>query len=410
MLSINELKLANQTLEALQWLLNELSEIESLVKEIKNSNGGGDVTSDSIILKMNEISAKIDEQQQRLTNDLNAFETKRAELNTLNAQSYDLLTQAQNLLKNADIYENLKKSQALFSELESLKEQLAQSIKDNDTTNLKNELSANLAQAKSDLNASIDTKLGKADTAQNSTKLNNVTADKYALKTDIKTYDLSPYAKMTDVNTALNNKLDKTAQAGDSAKLGGLAASSYLTKTDTGIANNASPLLSNIDSFDTPTGFYRVSHADTAGTLPPTFKERQLHGFLIVERIDSNWIKQTLTSFADSSRIWVRANSAIGVWGDWEYIHTNRILNKNSLVVDLNLADNFELTPGDNGVLTLQNGIRGQSGVIIINGADTKITGYAPNLIFNKVPTGLDKAQAFSYFVLSNTHIIMRKV
>ena len=78
--------------------------------------------------------------------------------------------------------------------------------------------------------------------------------------------------------------------------------------------------------------------------------------------------------------------------------------------IDLSLADNFELTLTGSGVLTLNNGIKGQSGVITLSNAATNITGYASNIKWRTTPTNLQATETFAYFVWHDEYISIGRV
>ena len=78
--------------------------------------------------------------------------------------------------------------------------------------------------------------------------------------------------------------------------------------------------------------------------------------------------------------------------------------------IDLSLADNFELTLTGSGVLTLNNGIKGQSGVIAISNAAANITGYASNIKWRTTPTSLQATETFAYFVWHDGYISIGRV
>lgn len=86
-----------------------------------------------------------------------------------------------------------------------------------------------------------------------------------------------------------------------------------------------------------------------------------------------------------------------------------KIHKSDSLTADLNLSDNFILSPTANGVLTLNNPKVGQSGVIVINSASS-ITGYSSNIKFRTTPSGLGSTEVFAYFVASASDIRMGRV
>lgn len=78
--------------------------------------------------------------------------------------------------------------------------------------------------------------------------------------------------------------------------------------------------------------------------------------------------------------------------------------------IDLSKADNFEITLTGSGVLTLNNGIKGQSGVITLSNAATNITGYASNIKWRTMPTSLQATETFAYFVWRDGYISIGRV
>jgi len=62
------------------------------------------------------------------------------------------------------------------------------------------------------------------------------------------------------------------------------------------------------------------------------------------------------------------------------------------------------------GVLTLANGVRGQSGVIAISNAAANITGYASNVKWRTTPTSLQSTETFAYFVWHDGYISIGRV
>ena len=78
--------------------------------------------------------------------------------------------------------------------------------------------------------------------------------------------------------------------------------------------------------------------------------------------------------------------------------------------IDLAQADNFEITLTGSGVLTLNNGIKGQSGVVTLSNAATNITGYASNVKWRTTPTSLQATETFAYFVWHDGYISIGRV
>ena len=89
---------------------------------------------------------------------------------------------------------------------------------------------------------------------------------------------------------------------------------------------------------------------------------------------------------------------------------SSSILTGNSATLDLSKADNFEITLTSKGVLTLANGVRGQSGVIAISNAAANITGYASNIKWRTTPTNLQATETFAYFVWHDGYISIGRV
>ena len=81
-----------------------------------------------------------------------------------------------------------------------------------------------------------------------------------------------------------------------------------------------------------------------------------------------------------------------------------------SPTIDLSRADNFEITLTGSGVLTLNNGIKGQSGVITLSNAAANITGYASNIKWRTTPTNLQATETFAYFIWHDGYISIGRV
>lgn len=73
------------------------------------------------------------------------------------------------------------------------------------------------------------------------------------------------------------------------------------------------------------------------------------------------------------------------------------VLSTNDGAVSLTYSDNYDITMKGNGVLTLNDVLIGQSGILVVRNAN-KITGFAANLKFRKIPTDLQSVEIFSYF------------
>ena len=75
-------------------------------------------------------------------------------------------------------------------------------------------------------------------------------------------------------------------------------------------------------------------------------------------------------------------------------------------IVSLRFSDNYDITMKGNGVLTLNDVLVGQSGILVVRNAN-KITGFAANLKFRKIPTDLQSVEIFSYFKYAADAIAM---
>lgn len=81
-------------------------------------------------------------------------------------------------------------------------------------------------------------------------------------------------------------------------------------------------------------------------------------------------------------------------------------LNSSNGTVSLTMADNYIINMQGNGVLTLNDIDIGQSGILVIINAN-KITGFAADLKFRKIPTDLQPVEIFSYFKYTINAIAM---
>ena len=150
------------------------------------------------------------------------------------------------------------------------------------------------------------------------------------------------------------------------------------------IGGDVAPIISNLDDTTTPTGFYRTVENQTSGTFPQPYGGSR-HAHVIVERVDANWIKQTITeiSSVDTPSVYYRTNkSNDGVWGEWKEIvigKASAVSSANSIVArDANgdfagrfiSADHFRLkTP-------TQNNLFGESSEILFRGGASEDANY----------------------------------
>ncbi len=83
------------------------------------------------------------------------------------------------------------------------------------------------------------------------------------------------------------------------------------------------PILQNIDDTTTPTGFYRTVENQTTGTFPKPYGGSK-HAHVIVERVDANWIKQTIVQISQDGTkpIFYRTNNLNRGWHPWKEVVT----------------------------------------------------------------------------------------
>lgn len=188
-----------------------------------------------------------------------------------------------------------------------------------------------------------------------------------------------------------------------------------------GLGDTGSQPLSNLDDMTTPQGFYKTVENVTTGTFPAQWGGKARHANVVVERLDQNWIKQTITEISEDGTpvMYYRTNKhSNNTWHPWVFLmnennayklgysNSSKIAEVSGLAVDLTPSDNFVVTVPSNGVLSFTNGKVGQSGVLIIKDAN-KITGWAANVKWRKVPTNLQQTEIFAYFVSTDNNVYM---
>lgn len=82
------------------------------------------------------------------------------------------------------------------------------------------------------------------------------------------------------------------------------------------------------------------------------------------------------------------------------------VLSTDNGAVSLTYSDNYDITMKGNGVLTLNDVLVGQSGILVVRNAN-KITGFSADLKFRKIPTDLQPLEIFSYFKYTVNAIAM---
>lgn len=118
----------------------------------------------------------------------------------------------------------------------------------------------------------------------------------------------------------------------------------------------------------------------------------------------SNRDGRILASNAEAFKNWVGVNDKF----DKTTSNASKVsaLSTDNGTISLSDTDNYVITMTGNGVLTLNDIKFGQSGILIVINAN-RITGFASNLKFRKIPTDLQPTEIFSYFKYANNFIAM---
>ena len=95
----------------------------------------------------------------------------------------------------------------------------------------------------------------------------------------------------------------------------------FLKIGDYGLGGYVAPHISNLDDTTTPTGFYRTVENQTTGTFPQPYGGSR-HAHVLVERVDVNWIKQTIVQISQDGTkpIFYRTNNLNRGWHPWKEV------------------------------------------------------------------------------------------
>lgn len=97
-----------------------------------------------------------------------------------------------------------------------------------------------------------------------------------------------------------------------------------------GLGDTGSQPLTNLDDMNTPQGFYKTIENVTTGTFPAQWGGKAKWANVVVERLDINWIKQTITEISEDGTplIYYRTNRhSNNTWHPWVFL-----MNEKSLV------------------------------------------------------------------------------
>ena len=420
MVSIEELKLGNETLEALKFLLSQITELETAISqinisEIKDANtltkeqiatlqdvkNAVEAISSDLSLKKTDF----DSNMSAFRNDKADFDEKKADFDSKNNTALSnfvfisdnvekinstsaLLAEAQAILeaikpmeqRTQAALDTIANSQAKFDELDALKAtllELKRSLESITTTGLITDTKVSAFQTYS--SKKIEDLVSNAKTTLTA-DINNQQQSITTLDSKINSVQSNVNSLGLGVSSALSQKIDK-----NEAYTKQESNSKFLKIGDYGLGGlDNMPVLQNIDDTTTPTGFYRAVENQTSGTFPQPYGGSR-HAHVLVERVDANCIKQTITEISsiDTPSVYYRTNkSNDGVWGEWKEIVTGKasaVSSANSIVArDENgdfagrfiSAEHFRLkTP-------TQNNLFGESSEILFRGGASEDANY----------------------------------
>lgn len=420
MVSIEELKLGNETLEALKFLLSQITELETAISQINISEikDANTLTKEQIATLQDvknavetinsDLSLKksdFDSNMSAFRNDKADFDEKKADFDSKNNTALSnfvfisdnvekinstsaLLAEAQAILeaikpmeqRTQAALDTIANSQAKFDELEALKTtllELKKSLESITTTGLITDTKVSAFQTYS--SKKIEDLVSNAKTAL-TTDMNNQQQSITTLDSKINSVQNNVDSLGLGVSSALSQKIDK-----NEAYTKQESNSKFLKIGDYGLGGlDNMPVLQNIDDTTTPTGFYRAVENQTSGTFPQPYGGSR-HAHVLVERVDANCIKQTITEISsiDTPSVYYRTNkSNDGVWGEWKEIvigKASAVSSANSIVArDANgdfagrfiSAEHFRLKP------PTQNNLFGESSEILFRGGASEDANY----------------------------------
>ena len=420
MVSIEELKLGNETLEALKFLLSQITELETAISQINISEikDANTLTKEQIATLQDvknavetinsDLSLKksdFDEKKQNFDTSFSTFKNDKADFDSKNNTALSnfafisdnvekinstsaLLAEAKTILETIKPIEQrtqaaldtIANSQAKFAELEALKTtllELKKSLESITTTGLITDTKVSAFQTYS--SKKIEDLVSNAKTTLTA-DINNQQQSITTLDSKINSVQSNVNSLGLGVSSALSQKIDK-----NEAYTKQESNSKFLKIGDYGLGGlDNMPVLQNIDDTTTPTGFYRAVENQTSGTFPQPYGGSR-HAHVLVERVDANCIKQTITEISsiDTPSVYYRTNkSNDGVWGEWKEIvigKASAVSSANSIVArDANgdfagrfiSAEHFRLkTP-------TQNNLFGESSEILFRGGASEDANY----------------------------------
>lgn len=168
--------------------------------------------------------------------------------------------------------------------------------------------------------------------------------------------------------------------------------SKFLKIGDYGLGGYVPPFISNLDDTTTLTGFYRAVENQTTGTFPQPYGGSR-HAHVLVERLDLNWIKQTIVQISqdETKPIFYRTNNLGRGWHPWKEVITADRYNLDMLKEATSNSHGNTLVKRDaNGdfagryisashfklMTQQQNNLFGESSEILFRGGASEDTNY----------------------------------
>ena len=359
MVSIEELKLGNETLEALKFLLSQITELEIAISQINISEikDANTLTKEQIATlqdvknavetinsDLNLKKSDFDEKKADFDEKKADFDEKKADFDSKNNTALSnfafiannvekinsvsaLLAEAKNVLETIKpieqrtqaVLDTIANSQAKFDELDALKAtllELKRSLESITTTGLITDTKVSAFQTYS--SKKIEDLVSNAKTTLTA-DINNQQQSITTLDSKINSVQSNVNSLGLGVSSALSQKIDK-----NEAYTKQESNSKFLKIGDYGLGGlDNMPVLQNIDDTTTPTGFYRAVENQTSGTFPQPYGGSR-HAHVLVERVDASWIKQTIVQISQDGTkpIFYRTNNLNRGWHPWKEVVT----------------------------------------------------------------------------------------
>ena len=407
---------ASQTLTAAQ---SQAKQTAKLAKEATEQNAASAKSAQQKAAEILISTEKIQEQIKSTADQIKNAGALLSELNSLKAQ-------IKNLLKDGIINDGKKSATQTYSS-----NLIEQKLEDKAGTGYSyskaeaNEKFHDLAQgintaisAAAAAQSSANEKLGKNDQAADSKKLGGTEAGSF-LRADIKStakLGIGIGAGGSEIEQSSNDLQIVSAVKGGKIALQGKGSDNV----SRAVKLNPSNAVIELGNFKFQGSLGGATNSFDTAALMPFFKADNLWRAVSFVKLASAVYDANKTSLAEElekklDKTKQAADSAKlgGIEGGnfhrKDSANGSKITTITSLEVDLRQGDNFVLNPSAPGTLALKNGTVGQSGALIVRNA-TNITGYDAALGFRVTPTNLKATEVFAYFVVDQNEIKIGRV